>query len=126
MAIRSNTKAAKAAIREYIQKTLALRSNEFTRFDASGSLEDTCKAYCEYLDRIFKGDYVMKGTADYIRHDLDGGGAWEICTYERGKLVGSWLQQDTATIDRYYDLGKCDEMFRYLIVREVMQLAGRF
>lgn len=125
MAIRSNTKAAKEAIRKYIRETLALRSDEWSRFSEGESLEDTCKSYCEYLDSIFKGDYVMKCTADYIRHDIDGGGAWEICTYERAKLIGSWLQQSESEIDDYYERGMCDETFRNLVVREVLAMAGR-
>lgn len=126
MAIRSNTKEAKAAIREYIKDTLVLRSDEFTRFDASGTLEDTCRAYVDYIDEIMRNDHVCKGTANHIRHDLDGGGAWEVYTYERAKLVGSWLHQTEEEIDRYYERGMCDETFRNLIVREIMQLAGRY
>lgn len=125
MSVRSNSKVAKEAIREYIRETLALRSDEFTRFDASGDLAETCKAYCEYLDRIFKGDHFMKCTADYIRHDMDGGGAWEIYTWERALLIGSWLQQTDAEIERYYERGMCDDTFHYLIVREITQLARR-
>ena len=125
MAIRSNSKEAKAAIRKYIGETLALRSDESTRFDAAGSLEETCKAYVEYIDEIMKNDLAVRGTANHIRHDLDGGGAWEVYTYERAKLVGSWLHQTEEEIDRYYERGMCDETFRNLIVREVMQLAGR-
>lgn len=125
MAIRSNTKAAKEAIRKYISETLALRSDEWSRFSEGESLADTCKAYCDYLDRIFRNDYVLKGTGNRIRHDIDGGGAWEVCTYERAKLIGSWLQQSESEIDDYYERGMCDETFRNLIVREIMQLARR-
>ena len=125
MAVRSNSKAAKEAIREYIRETIATRSDESRLFDNCTSLAETCKAYCEYLDHIFRNDYTMRTTASRIRHDIDGGGAWEICTYERAKLVGSWLQQDEATIDNYYERGMCDDTFRNLIVREIMQLAGR-
>lgn len=125
MAVRSNSKVAKEAIRRYIGETLVLRSDEFTRFDASGTLEGTCKAYVAYLDHIFRNDYVLKTTADRIRHDLDGGGAWEICTYERARLIGSWLQQTDEEIDRYYERDMCDDTFRNLIVREVMDLARR-
>lgn len=126
MAIRSNSKAAKAAIREYVKKTLALRSDEWTRFEQGNDLADTCRAYCDYLDRIFKNDYVLKYTSQRISHDIDGGGAWEIGTWERALLIGEWLQEDEATLDRFYEQGKVDEMFRYLITREVIQLAGRY
>lgn len=125
MAIRSDSKAAKAAIRNYIREVLIDRSDEDTRFRNCESLADTCKGYVEYLDSVFKNDHVAKCTRDRIYHDLDGGGAWEIGTWERGLLVGSWLQQDETTIDRYYEQGKCDEMFRYLVAREIMTLAGR-
>ena len=126
MAIRSNSKAAKTAIRKYIKETLALRSDESRRFENCNDLADTCAAYCDYLDRIFKNDYVLKYTSTRIAHDIDGGGAWEIGTWERALLIGEWLQEDEATLDRFYEQGKVDEMFRRLIIREVMQLAGRY
>ena len=125
MAIRSNTNAARAAIREYIADTLVLRSDEFSRFDASGTIEEACSAYVGYLDRIFANDHLLKTAADRIANDLDGGGAWEICTYERAKLVGAWLQETDAEIDEWYERGKADEMFRRLIIREIITLARR-
>lgn len=125
MAIRSNSNAARAAIREYIGETLELRSDEFTHFDASGTLEETCAAYVNYLNTIFKNDYFLKTTADKIANDIDGGGAWEVNTYERARLVGSWLHETDAEIDEWYECGKADEMFRRLIIREIMTIARR-
>lgn len=125
MSIRSNTKAAKAAIREYVKGVLIDRSDEFTRYVVSDDLAATCKGYVEYLRTILKNDYAIKCDRDRIYHDMDGGGAWEIGTWERALLVGSWLHQDEQTINRYYERGDCDEMFRYLIAREILFLAGR-
>ena len=126
MAIRSNSKAATDKIKAYIWECLVERSDESSRFNVLGAtFEGLCKAYTEYLDEIFRNDYKLKSTADRVRYDLDGGGAWEVGTWERAKMVGFWLDETEDEIDRYYERGKADDMWRNLIVREVMKAAGR-
>ena len=126
MAIRSNTKAARAAIREYIAKVLVERSDELNPlYETGGTLEDMCAEYVAYLNRVLSDRRYYRTDADRIAQDMNSGGPWELCTYERARLVGAWLHETEAEIDAWYERGKADEMFCNLITREILTLARR-
>lgn len=127
--LRSNCKAVKTAIRKEIEDTFKVRLDGYD--DVPERLQDKARFYISLLrDEL---SYTVKFTvngrqnprylSDFnrIKYDLDCG-VWECGTFDRWNQVKTWLEQTDEEAERYtYEKG--DEMWKYLVAREVEALA---
>lgn len=114
--LKSNCKAVKTAIREFIIDYLR-NGTDFENDDDFGLVRN----YYEELMRNLHGDKWHPTDMDKVMYHLDCGG-WECGTYARRMLLKDWLRETDDEAFRFTDT-KVDEQFKYLVAREILAMA---
>lgn len=113
--LKSNCKAVKTAIRDFIVNYL----RNGTDFDGADDFE-LVGNYCRETLHQLRGTNYPVSDFEKIRYDLDSGG-WECGTYERRMMLKDWLQETDSECWRFRD-NQVDDMWKNLVAREVLSM----
>lgn len=117
--LRSNSRAAKTAVRKFIVESLRCMIDD----DESMTDDELVRYFYDDVMRTLKSDKWHRTPAEKVSYNLDCGG-WECGTWARRKLVEEWLQETPEESERFTD-EQAEDMFKRLVTREVLSIAER-
>ena len=116
--VRTNSKTTRQAVRAFVVDYLRSVADDESMTDDELALE-----YYEHTVKSLSTEWYGC-PRDKISHSLDCGG-WECGTYARKLLVAEWLDETEQEMEQFSD-EKSEELFKYLVTREIMAMAGRW
>lgn len=118
MALRTNSKEARQAIRHYVEG--CVRDMELDTTDET--FEGRCAFLLNGMRRRFNRTFYPTDY-DLIDAEVNGGGVWTPGTWDRALLIAGWLHETEEEAERHYERGKVDELFTRLVSREIIEAA---
>lgn len=115
--LKSNSRAAKTAIRGYIIDYLRNHTDIPDEMD-NPSDSEIVHRYRESVLYQLKGINYPTSDFEKIRYDLNSGG-WECGTYARRMMLKDWLQENDTETWRFSDTD-VDDKWTSLVAREVL------